>query len=170
MMDDEDFVDIEEIDKQDLEIESNNKKSTKRKDPPKQKKDVTTNSAKKAKYVFNSRDKEIIKTAISKYGSSFATIAKEYFSDANPPVGRIDVQNYISNNPHLKDFCKKGTLRILFNFVPPSSVIFLRTDFQNIKELKMKRSRNSTKTPNQSLKLVEKTRSRTKPRTPRQVL
>ena len=78
-MDDEDFVDDEEIDEQDLEIESNNKKSTKRKDPPKQKqkKDVTntTNSAKKAKYVFNSRDKEIIKTAISKYGSSFATIA-----------------------------------------------------------------------------------------------
>ena len=155
-MDDEDFADDEEIDEQDLEIESNNKKSTKRKDPPKQKqkKDVanTTNSAKKAKYVFNSRDKEIIKTAISKYGSSFATIAKEYFSDANPPVGRTDVQNYISNNPHLKDFCKKGTLRILFNFVPPSIIIFLRTDFQNIKELKMKRLGNSTKTPNQSLK------------------
>ncbi len=116
-MDDEDFVDNEKIDDQDLEIESN-KKSTKRKDPPKQKqkKDITnTNSTKKAKYVFNSRDKETIKTAISKYGSSFATIAKEYFSDANPPVGRTDVQNYISNNPHLRDFCKKGTLRILFN-------------------------------------------------------
>src|SRR5688500_9097905 len=87
-----------------------------------------------------------------------------------PTLLLADVQNYISNNPHLKDFCKKGTLPILFNFVPPPSIIFIRTDFQNINELKMKRLRNSIKTPNQPLKLVEKTRSRTKSRTPRQVL
>lgn len=66
----------------------------------------------KAKYVFNTRDRDSMKLAIKRYGASYATIAKEYFSDATPPVTRVDVQNYIQNNPHLKEFCKRGMMLI----------------------------------------------------------
>ena len=62
----------------------------------------------KAKYVFNQRDKKVMIEACKKYGSSYATIAKEYFADCSPAVTRQDVANYVKNNPLLSDLCKTG--------------------------------------------------------------
>jgi len=62
----------------------------------------------KPKYIFNQRDKKILIEAAKKYGSSYATIAKEYFSDCDPAVTRQDVANYVKSNPLLAEICKTG--------------------------------------------------------------
>jgi hypothetical protein len=46
--------------------------------------------------------------AVKKHGTSWANIAKEYFSDCNPVVTRTDVQNFVTNNPYLSKFCQSG--------------------------------------------------------------
>lgn len=61
---------------------------------------------KRAKYEFNVRDKAVMEEAVKKHGNSYATIAKEYFADCNPPVTRTDIANFVNCNPHLKEFCQ----------------------------------------------------------------
>lgn len=105
---DAEYLDDNDINEDDMEIEKKKpNQSNKRKAEPASKGKQT-----KAKYVFNTRDRDSMKLAIKRYGASYATIAKEYFSDATPPVTRVDVQNYIQNNPHLKEFCKRGMMLI----------------------------------------------------------
>jgi hypothetical protein len=61
-------------------------------------------------YEFNKRDKEIIAEAIKHYGNAHALIAKEYFSDCDPPVTRNDIANLIKNTPHLRELAKMSML------------------------------------------------------------
>jgi len=61
----------------------------------------------KEKYIFNQRDKDIMVTAVKRYGNSYAVIAKEYFSDCVPTVTRADIANFVNSNPHLKKHCQQ---------------------------------------------------------------
>jgi len=80
------------------------KKKTKRN--PKGEKNKVGRPPKTPKYVFNVSDKEVMEKAVKKYGTSYATIAKEYFSDRNPPVTRTDIYNFVNSNEHLKKYCQ----------------------------------------------------------------
>jgi len=50
----------------------------------------------KKKYEFTEEDKKVLLTAVKQHGTSYATIAKEYFSNRSPPVTRVDVQKFIA--------------------------------------------------------------------------
>jgi hypothetical protein len=61
-------------------------------------------------YKFTRGDLILLETAVQKYGTSYASIAKEYFADTEPKVTRKDVQNIVQSTPHLKKFCLTGML------------------------------------------------------------
>jgi len=98
---------FEEVEVDSTKPEDNKKRKAKSTIEPPAKKPKGRPAAKE-KYKFNNRDKAILEDALKKYGNSYATIAKEYFSDCEPAVTRADIANYVNSpgNTHLKKLCQ----------------------------------------------------------------
>ncbi len=105
-------VEIEEFEEVEVDStkpeDSKKRKAKSTKEPPAKK--PKGRPAAKEKYKFNNRDKAILEDALKKFGNSYATIAKEYFSDCEPAVTRADIANCVNSpgNTHLKKLCQTG--------------------------------------------------------------
>jgi hypothetical protein len=108
-MDDSEYID-EENDVNEKFASNNNKSSTSK---PKSKGGRPKG---KDKHQFTAEDKEILVEAVKKYGSSYATIAKEYFGHCEPPVTRTDIHNIVQATPHLKNHCLTGRNFFIYSF------------------------------------------------------
>jgi hypothetical protein len=64
--------------------------------------------AKKAKYVFNAEDKKKLLEGAQKYGTSYASIQKEYFNDKDPAVTRGDIANEFKKSKFLSQVATEG--------------------------------------------------------------
>ncbi len=64
---------------------------------------------KNAKYEFTADDKKLLIEGAKQYGTSYASIQKEYFMNKQPPVTRVDIANQFKQSKFLAQIASEGT-------------------------------------------------------------
>ena len=104
------YTDEEDVDEEDEEAEEQRPQKTKKQKTTLTQQDLPPKRGRppqKKKYEFTKHDEQLIRKGIEEYGTSWASIVKDYFAGTTPKVSSTDLKNFVNTHQNLKSFAKE---------------------------------------------------------------